>query len=78
MNTNEIVSEELKKSINELRNRLFGGLRKSLEELDDFFEKHVKSGRIEQGYESQYERLLDEFKEQLDDFRRKCNNINFC
>lgn len=72
---NEKVSDELKKSINDLRESLFGGLQSSLNELDKFFDKHVESGRIEPGYESQYERLLDEFKKQLDDFCQKCKNI---
>lgn len=71
MNTNEMTSEELKKTINELRERLFGGLKKSLEELDEFFNKHIKSGQIDPGYELQYERLLNEFKKQLDEFRKK-------
>ena len=30
MNTNKIAEEELRKSINDLRERLFGGLKKSL------------------------------------------------
>lgn len=77
MNTNEIASEELKKSINELRERLFGGLKKSLDELDDFFDEHVKSGIIDPGYKSQYEYLLDEFKKQLDDFCQRSKNIRF-
>lgn len=77
MNTNKIAAEELRKSINDLRERLFGGLKNSLDELDDFFDKHVKSGRIDSGYDSQYERLLDEFKEQLDEFCQKIENINF-
>ena len=77
MNTNKIAAEELRKSINDLRERLFGGLKKSLDELDEFFEKHVKSGRIDPGYESQYKSLLDDFKEQLDDFCQKSKNINF-
>ena len=33
MNTNKIAAEELRKSINDLRERLFGGLKKSLDEL---------------------------------------------
>lgn len=77
MNTNEITSEELKKSINELRERLFGGLKNSLDELDEFFKKHIKSGRIDPGYESQYEGLLDELKKQLDDFCQRSKNIRF-
>ena len=77
MNTNEFASEELKNSINELRDSLFGGLKNSLEGLDDFFKKHVNSGRIDPGYELQYEGLLDEFKKQLDDFCQRCKNIRF-
>ena len=77
MNTNEITSEELKKSINELRERLFGGLKNSIDELDEFFKRHIKSGRIDPGYESQYEGLLDEFKKQLDDFCQRSKNIRF-
>ena len=77
MNTNKIAAEELRESINDLRERLFGGLKRSLDELDDFFDKHVKSGRIDPGYESQYKSLLDDFKEQFDDFCQKSKNINF-
>ena len=77
MNTNEIASEELTKFINELRERLFGGLKSSLDDLDEFFKKHVKSGRIEPGYEPLYKKLLDGFKKQLEDFCQKVKTMNF-
>ena len=77
MDTDATVRKELREDINGLRERLFGGLKSSLEKLDDFFDKHVKSGRIDPGYESQYKSLLDDFKEQFDDFCQKSKNINF-
>ena len=77
MNTNEIASEDLKKFINELRERLFGEVISSLNELDDFFDKHVKSGIIDPAYKTQYEDLLDKLKKQLDDFCQKIKSMNF-
>ena len=76
MNTNKIAAEELRKSINELRERLFEGLISSLSELDEFFDKHVKSGRIDPSYKSQYKDLLDRFKQQLDEFCEKVELLN--
>lgn len=40
MNTNEFASEELKNSINELRDSLFGGLKNSLEGLRALKKSH--------------------------------------
>ena len=77
MNTNAKATEELRKAIHTLRESLFKGLTSSLDELDEFFKEHVKSGRIDSGYESKYEELLDEFKEQLNEFCHKIENIKF-
>ena len=75
MNTNKIVTEELREVINEIRDSLFKGLSNSLNELDVFFNNHVKLGRIDPGYESQYEELLDRFRKQLDEFCKISKSI---
>ena len=75
MGTNNIITEEVRNAIQELKDELFGDLTRSLNELDDFCKQYVKQGKIEPGHESQYDQLQNEFKNKLDEFYNKCNKF---